>query len=628
MWHGLQIRYYDIVVSFNLCGHGMRTGGGELEQLFSSPSEASAPEIVACEGWEFLGWDADFSYVTENMMVNALWRRVYALGEALCADAQNASLLWAVGTNGIAVAKGYDDTTAASGTSVKFTAVDEASAWVETVVTNAFRVSFDWKSSCEPLTKGRPYDYLAFWVDGVQQDFICGETGWTNMTFYVTGEGEHHLRWTYQKDERDSAGEDCAWLANVSVVPSVTVEVDGGRATVGSGPEPMTAYADESIVLPGQGTLAWPKHTFLGWSDGATLYGSGDPYPCGGALLLTAQWAVNTLSAPVIMVPATYEADSVMVTITADVGTSIYYTLDGSTPGTDGSGSRLYQGAFEVIGNATIRAIAVRDDYFDSEVASATVTRLPWMFGEYLNWPEQTFTTGGDTGWMRVKGVSADGYALRSGAITHSQTSRLETVVSGPGTVSFMWKASCEDYFVFRTQKILCDHLLFLVDGEPQRLVNGETDWTNATFTVEGAGEHQLTWTYVKDSEESEGEDCAWLDAVVWTPSGDAGLAAWLAERNLAANSVAANGRTAAECYALGLDPADATNDFRIVSIELVDGKPKVEWEPKTNRWTGAEIQAVLKGAERLDGEWKAVEGATAAEKAAMRFFKVVVEVQ
>ena len=29
-----------------------------------------------------------------------------------------------------------------------------------------------------------------------------------------------------------------------------------------------------------------------------------------------------------------------------------------------------------------------------------------------------------------------------------------------------------------------------------------------------------------------------------------------------------------------------------------------------------------------LDGEWKVVEGATAAEKAAMRFFKVVVEGQ
>ena len=64
---------------------------------------------------------------------------------------------------------------------------------------------------------------------------------------------------------------------------------------------------------------------------------------------------------------------------------------------------------------------------------------------------------------------------------------------------------------------------------------------------------------------------------------------------------MAANGkRSVAECYALGLDPADATNDFRIVSIELVDGKPKVEWEPKTNRWTGAEIKATLKGAAEL----------------------------
>ena len=67
-------------------------------------------------------------------------------------------------------------------------------------------------------------------------------------------------------------------------------------------------------------------------------------------------------------------------------------------------------------------------------------------------------------------------------------------------------------------------------------------------------------------------------------------------------------------------------NDCRIVSIEFEDGKLKVEWEPKVNRWTGAEIQAVLKGAETLDGEWKSVEGATPAEKAAMRFFKVEME--
>ena len=79
----------------------------------------------------------------------------------------------------------------------------------------------------------------------------------------------------------------------------------------------------------------------------------------------------------------------------------------------------------------------------------------------------------------------------------------------------------------------------------------------------------------------------------------------------------------AAECHVLGLDPALATNDFRIVSIELVDGTPKVEWEPKTNRWTGAEIQAVLKGAASLGDEFVPV---TEGNKAGFRFFKVMVK--
>ena len=40
--------------------------------------------------------------------------------------------------------------------------------------------------------------------------------------------------------------------------------------------------------------------------------------------------------------------------------------------------------------------------------------------------------------------------------------------------------------------------------------------------------------------------------------------------------------RKAWEWHLTKLDFELATNDFRIVSIELVDGKPKVEWEPKT----------------------------------------------
>ena len=70
--------------------------------------------------------------------------------------------------------------------------------------------------------------------------------------------------------------------------------------------------------------------------------------------------------------------------------------------------------------------------------------------------------------------------------------------------------------------------------------------------------------------------------------------------------------------------------------VKLVDGKPEVEWEPKVNRWTGAEIQAVLKSAETLDGPWEDVpEGSGSPGRLAppltarptLRFFKVVVEV-
>ena len=54
-----------------------------------------------------------------------------------------------------------------------------------------------------------------------------------------------------------------------------------------------------------------------------------------------------------------------------------------------------------------------------------------------------------------------------------------------------------------------------------------------------------------------------------------------------------------------------------------------MEWESKVNRWMGVEIQAVLKGAERLEGPWADVPaggGSPGTARPTMRFFKVVVE--
>jgi hypothetical protein len=197
----------------------------------------------------------------------------------------------------------------------------------------------------------------------------------------------------------------------------LSVGFDAGGATDGAAPDSLEYYEDESVVLPGCGSLSWPKHTFVGWNDGGAIYKPGDAYSCESDALLVAVWTRNELDAPVISGPETFEADSCMIEILSVDEATIRYTLDGSEPT---EASPLYTGPITVLRTTTIKAIAVRDNYFDSPVAEFTVTRGVWTYGEYLNSPEMQFVTGGDAEWTRVKGVSEDGYALRSGDIAHS----------------------------------------------------------------------------------------------------------------------------------------------------------------------------------------------------------------
>ena len=142
-------------------------------------------------------------------------------------------------TEGVISAEGISDPTIGGGRSVVLTARDSSSVWLEVVVTNALSVSFDWKCSCEGLYNNQPWDYLAFHVDDERRDFICGITDWTNVTFSLNGEGVQTLRWTYIKDTRFFAGEDCAWVANVVITyaqePEIrftAISVEEGAVTV------------------------------------------------------------------------------------------------------------------------------------------------------------------------------------------------------------------------------------------------------------------------------------------------------------------------------------------------------------------------------------------------------------
>lgn len=63
------------IVKFDLAGYGTRVGGGELEQRINHGDAAEAPIVQANYGWEFDGWNCDFSIVTNGLNVVAQWSR-------------------------------------------------------------------------------------------------------------------------------------------------------------------------------------------------------------------------------------------------------------------------------------------------------------------------------------------------------------------------------------------------------------------------------------------------------------------------------------------------------------------------------------------------------------------------
>jgi len=128
------------------------------------------------------------------------------------------------------------------------------------------------------------------------------------------------------------------------------------------------------------------------------------------------------------------------------------------------------------------------------DLADALNTNLVW-------------TTFGDALWFGENQVQ--GYftpAASSGAIANNQSSKIQTTVAGPGTLTFQWKVSSE---------ATADYLSFSINGAEQKRISGD-DWRSETFYL-GAGNNVLQWTYAKDSSGSAGQDAAWLDWVTYT---------------------------------------------------------------------------------------------------------------
>jgi hypothetical protein len=85
-------------------------------------------------------------------------------------------------------------------------------AVLNTTVTGPGTLSFWCKVSSQPDA-----DFLSFSVNGTNRLVLSGELAWEQHSFYL-GAGQVNLSWSYSKDANGSAGQDAAWLDEVTFV--------------------------------------------------------------------------------------------------------------------------------------------------------------------------------------------------------------------------------------------------------------------------------------------------------------------------------------------------------------------------------------------------------------------------
>ncbi len=124
---------------------------------------------------------------------------------------------------------------------------------------------------------------------------------------------------------------------------------------------------------------------------------------------------------------------------------------------------------------------------------------------------------GGDADWTIDNEVYEGNYSAKTGSIGNNSTTSLsiELDVSANGEISFWKKVSTELNY---------DYFKFFIDGDLQDEWAGEVDWSESSYTVT-SGLHTFKWEYDKDGAVIGGDDCAWLDYIIFPPiAGDVAI--------------------------------------------------------------------------------------------------------
>ena len=117
---------------------------------------------------------------------------------------------------------------------------------------------------------------------------------------------------------------------------------------------------------------------------------------------------------------------------------------------------------------------------------------------------------GGNADWIIDNEAHEGIYSAKTGSIGNNSITTLfvELEVSENGEISFWKKISTEANY---------DYFRFFIDGNQQEEWAGEIDWSESSYAVD-AGVHTFKWEYYKDGAVIGGDDCAWIDYIIFPP--------------------------------------------------------------------------------------------------------------
>jgi gingipain K len=123
----------------------------------------------------------------------------------------------------------------------------------------------------------------------------------------------------------------------------------------------------------------------------------------------------------------------------------------------------------------------------------------------------QNWTVSSTNPWGVVAGGRGNYCAQSNNNGQHSSSGYMELNVEvlAAGELTFMYKVSSETNY---------DKLHFYMDGQEKGVWSGTIAWTQFSQPVT-VGTHTFKWEYTKDSSVSSGDDCAWVDDVIFPPT-------------------------------------------------------------------------------------------------------------